>query len=72
MKKLKSVKKYSLLVLTFFMFLQCKKQESKELESRVDDLPYYNEASFTPKWIDKNSNKETSLPHMLPSKIILY
>ncbi|KOY52986.1 SCO2/SenC family protein [Polaribacter dokdonensis DSW-5] len=39
------------------MFLQCKKQESKELESRVDDLPYYNEASFTPKWIDKNSNK---------------
>lgn len=57
MKKLKSVKKYSLLVLTFFMFLQCKKQESKELESRVDDLPYYNEASFTPKWIDKNSNK---------------
>ncbi|SEE55560.1 protein SCO1/2 [Polaribacter dokdonensis DSW-5] len=54
---MKSVKKYSLLVLTFFMFLQCKKQESKELESRVDDLPYYNEASFTPKWIDKNSNK---------------
>ena len=39
------------------MFLQCKKQESKDLESRVDDLPYYNEASFTPKWIDKNSSK---------------
>jgi protein SCO1 len=57
MKKLKSVKKYSLLVLTFFMFLQCKKQDSKDLESRVDDLPYYNEASFTPKWIDKNSSK---------------
>jgi protein SCO1/2 len=57
MKKLKNVKKYSLLVLTFFLFFQCKKQENKELESRVDDLPYYNEASFTPKWIDKNSSK---------------
>lgn len=57
MKKLKNVKKYSLLILTFFLFFQCKKQENKELESRVDDLPYYNEASFTPKWIDKNSSK---------------
>ena len=39
------------------MFFQCKNQQNKELESRVDDLPYYNEASFTPKWIGKKSSK---------------
>lgn len=51
------VKKYSLLILGFLFFVTCKKKDHKEFTSRVNELPYYNEASFTPKWIASNSSK---------------
>ncbi len=46
-------------------FISCKKTDKKEIISRIDVLPYYNEASFTPNWIDKKSNELNSF-HKIP------
>ena len=39
--------------------------KKEEVASRVDELPYYNEASFTPKWLDKKSDKLDAF-HKIP------
>lgn len=51
-------------VLIFFM-ISCKPNQKKEESSRVDSLPYFNEASFTPKWISPES-KELESFHKIP------
>ncbi|MCI2227834.1 SCO family protein [Polaribacter sp. MSW13] len=43
----------------------CKTNQKKEETSRVDALPYFNEASFTPKWISPTSKELTSF-HRIP------
>ena len=48
-----------------FLFLSCKNSVKKEEVSRVDALPYFNEASFTPKWINPKSDKLNSF-HKIP------
>jgi protein SCO1/2 len=40
-----------------FLFLSCKNSVKKEETSRVESLPYFNEASFTPKWISPKSKE---------------
>ncbi|KGL63620.1 SCO family protein [Polaribacter sp. Hel1_85] len=65
MKKLKKIKKYSFLVLVILQFLSCKKINNKEIQSKIDVLPYYNEASFTPKWLASKSGKLKSF-HKIP------
>lgn len=65
MKKLKVVKQISFLTIIFFI-ISCKKTNNKEIASKIDRLPYYNEASFTPNWIDENSNKLKTF-HKIPS-----
>ena len=62
---MKKVKKYSFLILGLLFFIGCKKKNTKEFTSRVNELPYYNEASFTPKWIASNS-KELEAFHKIP------
>ena len=57
MKKLKNVKKYSFLFLSILIFIGCKNSKKEGFTSRVDELPYYNEESFTPKWINSKSEK---------------
>ena len=52
MKMLKKIQKNSFLILGVLLFLSCKKTNNKEISSKIDVLPYYNEASFTPKWMD--------------------
>ncbi len=47
-KKLYSIKSCSIIFLC--LFLGCKQKENKT--SRVDVLPYYKDASFTPFWLD--------------------
>lgn len=47
-----------------FVF-SCKNAKKKEVSSRVDVLPYYNEASFTPNWLDSKSDKLKSF-HKIP------
>jgi protein SCO1/2 len=49
-----------------FLFLSCKNSVKKEESSRVDALPYFNEASFTPKWISPKS-KELNNFHKIPN-----
>lgn len=49
--------KFSFLLLLITFFYGCKNSKKEEVASRVAELPYYNEASFTPKWLDKNSDK---------------
>ena len=65
MKKLKNLKKYSLLFLVILVFIGCKNSEKEDFTSRVNELPYYNEESFTPKWIASNSKKLKSF-HKIP------
>ncbi|WP_405566013.1 SCO family protein [Polaribacter sp. Asnod6-C07] len=64
-------KKYSVIFLLLFgITFSCKKQIKKtniqvEETSRVEYLPYYEDESFTPKWITPNSIEEKSF-HKIP------
>ena len=62
--KLLKLNRYNLLIFLAFTIIGCKKSE-KEVESRVGTLPYYNEASFTPKWLNNVEDLETF--HKVPS-----
>lgn len=48
------------------LIISCKDSSTNEKASRVDTLPYYNEASFTPRWIDSSSDDFISF-HKIPS-----
>ena len=63
---LKKIQKNSFLILGVLLFLSCKKTNNKEISSKIDVLPYYNEASFTPKWMDAKSDKLKSF-HTIPN-----
>lgn len=62
--KLLKLNRYNLLIFLAFTIIGCIKSE-KEVESRVETLPYYNEASFTPKWLNNVEDLETF--HKVPS-----
>ncbi len=57
------MKKYSLLLIAIILF-NCK-GKTEEKNSRVPALPYYNDASFTPHWLDNNSEVLSSF-HKIP------
>ena len=65
MKKLKKRKIYSFFIVSLLLFLSCKKTDHKEISSKTDVLPYYNEASFTPKWIAAKSDQLKTF-HTIP------
>jgi protein SCO1/2 len=65
MKMLKNIKRSSFLILSILLFLSCKKSNHKEILSKVGLLPYYNEASFTPKWLD-TKNEKLKYFHTIP------
>ncbi|MFK8009505.1 MAG: SCO family protein [Saprospiraceae bacterium] len=44
------MKLYNLLVISSFLFFGC--EEKVENNSRVETLPFYNEATFTPNWLN--------------------
>ena len=44
----------------------CNESKTKETTSRVDQLPYYNEATFTPNWLVYNERKMNGF-HKIPS-----
>ncbi|MCM4155502.1 SCO family protein [Gramella sp. AN32] len=63
------MRKYSLLSKFIVLFLSgfiisC--NQTNEKTSRVSELPYYNEATFTPLWNKGNSGEENEL-HSIPS-----
>lgn len=53
MKKF-NIKTSGLWIVAFVVIISCNKTNN---DSRVDVLPYYNEASFTPHWLQPNSKK---------------
>jgi len=65
MKKLKKRKIYSFVVVSLLLFFSCKKTDHKEISSKIDVLPYYDEASFTPKWITAKSDQLKTF-HTIP------
>lgn len=66
MKKLQKINKFSFLLILFIVFFSCKKNKNEDFTSRVDELPYYKEASFTPKWINKKSEQLNTF-HKIPN-----
>jgi protein SCO1/2 len=60
MKKLKRIKKYNFLLVVLIILSSCKESKKDEATSRVNELPYYDEETFTPKWIDTNSEELSS------------
>lgn len=60
------LKKSNIFIAIIFLILSCKKSEKKVESARVDALPFYNEASFTPKWIQPKS-KELKDFHKIPN-----
>jgi protein SCO1/2 len=61
------MKTFSIIIfsLTPFIFILSSCNGSSENNSRVETLPYYNSAEFTPIWIDSNSSELQSF-HKIP------
>lgn len=59
------MKNYSLAFIVLLVIASCK-NKTEEKTSRVDALPYYNEASFTPNWLNYKSNEANDL-HEIPN-----
>lgn len=57
--------KNSLLIFASVLFLTCGKRNSEPKESRVTNLPYYTDASFTPRWFHRNNDSINGL-HRIP------
>jgi protein SCO1/2 len=60
MKKFQKIVSRFFLTVIIALMANCKNTEKEPISSRVDNLPYYNEASFTPKWIAPQSDALTS------------
>ena len=65
MKKLKKIGNRNFLLLLILVAISCKNNKEETVSSRVANLPYYNEASFTPKWIATKSDVLKSF-HKIP------
>ncbi|CAM3518105.1 SCO family protein [Zobellia roscoffensis] len=70
MKLLLEVKKYSIILL-FIVLTACnqtvkKSNHNKDTSSRVEHLPYYGDASFTPHWLEPGSQEEKDF-HKIPN-----
>ena len=55
---------FLILLLAFITIIGCKNKPN--IDNRVDALPFFNEASFTPKWISPKS-KELENFHKIPN-----
>jgi protein SCO1/2 len=56
--------RFFLLLIVFI--ISCNSKKKEEFSSRVNTLPFYNDASFTPKWIG-SKNDELSSFHKIPN-----
>ncbi|MBW1296487.1 SCO family protein [Aquimarina litoralis] len=63
-KKLYSIKGKICFIVLCSLFISCNQEEQKS--SRVEVLPYYNDASFTPNWLTPNSLELRNF-HKIPS-----
>tara|TARA_R110002096_G_scaffold237751_1_gene428556 strand:- start:5769 stop:6437 length:669 start_codon:yes stop_codon:yes gene_type:complete len=63
---MKSYNKRNLLLVVLAISLGFGCSKKSEMQSRVDSLPYYSEASFTPHWFNKESDSLAAF-HSIPS-----
>lgn len=61
------MKLYSLLVINSFLFFSCEKKV--ENNSRVETLPFYNEATFTPNWLSADDPVLTNFHKISPFQL---
>ena len=54
--------------LCLFIFFSC--NENNEKQSRVDTLPFYEEATFTPKWLTPDSPELSDFHRVSPFKLL--
>jgi len=57
---------FNILICFCFLFLFTACAEVDEKQSRVDTLPFYGEATFTPQWLSPNDEQLSSF-HQIPS-----
>ncbi len=67
MMKQYSIKISLFFILTVFFLVNC---QNKGKKSRVDQLPYYNEATFTPLWLNKDNETIENLHRISPFQLI--
>jgi len=60
--------KSSIIILLIFCLIAC--SESKPNKSRVETLPFYNEATFTPNWISSNDVLLDTFHRISPFKLL--
>ena len=66
--KMFSLKSKTILFLAWISLVACK--ESGQNDSRVDTLPFYNEATFTPHWILADDESLDTFHRISPFKLI--
>ncbi|WP_298420077.1 SCO family protein [uncultured Kordia sp.] len=66
--KMKSYRQIKLIAITVcsLLLLNCENKVKNKLDSRVASLPYYNEASFTPYWLESGSEVQQTF-HQIPA-----
>ncbi|WP_425234393.1 SCO family protein [Ulvibacterium sp.] len=62
--------KLILLLALIFVTLGCRTETKKEVVSRVESLPYYDNPSFTPKWLPQNSDSIFGLHKVAPFQLV--
>lgn len=55
-----------LLLISLLFLIGCKNADQEKTVSRVDALPYYEDASFTPRWLSKESDSLRTF-HTIPN-----
>lgn len=59
-----------ILISALIMLASCTENKKTESKSRVDRLPYYNEATFTPKWISEGDQSLDTFHRISPFQLI--
>ncbi len=62
--------KLPLLLIWVLVALGCRTETKKEVVSRVETLPYYDDPSFTPKWLPQSSDSIFGLHKVAPFKLV--
>ena len=67
-KKWYNIKGSKFIFLYLFVFFSC--QENNEKQSRVETLPFYEEATFTPKWLAPDTPEAANFHRISPFSLL--
>lgn len=69
MKRFRTVNRFLSLIM-LLLLVSCAKEEEGKVSSRVDVLPYYAEATFTPHWFDQGDELPDGFHRISPFSLI--